>query len=171
LYGSSTQALAEELGWTLQEAEIQRNRLMRTFPGLQSLQKRVQRFCKDKGFSMTLFGRRRWLPNIHSEDTSKRNQARRQAFNSTCQGSAADLLKVALQRVHEEVVRINEEFDDTVVRLLLSIHDEVLLEVRKDALRRVLPAVKSIMQSVLEGALRVALVVKARSGRLWSAIS
>lgn len=132
----------------------------------------------------TLLGRRRYLPGIHSPEAGERAHAERQAVNSVCQGSAADLIKLAMVNIHHELARgALRDGDggggggggegamahvDKACRLVLQIHDELVYEVREELVE---PAVE-LVRRCMEGAVRlkVPLRVKVHVGRTWGAL-
>jgi DNA polymerase theta len=130
------------------------------------------------GYVETLLGRRRYLPGIHSAEAGERAQAERQAVNSVCQGSAADLIKLAMVNIHHELARgaLGPPGEgeglacvDKACRLVLQVHDELVYEVKEELIQ---PAVE-LVRRCMEGAvrLRVPLRVKVHVGRSWGALA
>ncbi|KAL4428417.1 hypothetical protein ABPG75_002506 [Micractinium tetrahymenae] len=165
LYGMGASKLADELGCTVAEAKQAQENFRRSLPGIEAWQAQVVKVCKDQGYVETLAGRRRYLPNINSKNSGKRAAAERQAKNTVCQGSAADLAKAAMVRIHSRLAR---ELPQGAARLTLQIHDEVLLEVAEGALDTVARLVRDCMEGVAaEVALRVPLRVRLSRGLSW----
>jgi hypothetical protein len=94
IYGAGPALVAEQAGVSVEAAQQMMKDFLRTFPGVQKFLLRTKKQCRQAGFVQTLLGRRRYLPDIASEDKKKRAKAERQAVNTLCQGSAADLIKV-----------------------------------------------------------------------------
>jgi DNA polymerase theta len=107
LYGQGDAAIARALGDGVTAAAAARHRasFFQAFPNARSFQSRVVRRCRESGAVRTLFGRFRHLPEISSADRGRRSHAERQAVNTTCQGSAADLIKVTMAEIHRRVLR------------------------------------------------------------------
>ncbi|CAM9272792.1 unnamed protein product, partial [Laminaria digitata] len=99
LYGQSGDALAPQLGMSRPKAWKTQETVLKTYPRLTEFLGRVKADCKSCGYVETLLGRRRYLPQINSKDAKERSRAERQAANTVCQGSAADLLKLAATNV------------------------------------------------------------------------
>ena len=112
------------------------------------------------GEARTLYGRRRYLPNIHSANPARSNEARRQAVNTIIQGTAADLIKLAL-------IRLNLELPPKV-RMLMTVHDSVLLEVPEDLVTEVRQQVIEGMQTPPPG-FTVPIMADVGTGRTWAA--
>jgi DNA polymerase I-like protein with 3'-5' exonuclease and polymerase domains len=107
LYGMSPATLAREQGWTTSRADQEIGKISRQYPALVAFRRRAEAYCGRYGFVPTLFGRKRWLPDVRADDAGKRARARRQAFNTAVQGSAADVMKLAMWRVHEAIRGLN----------------------------------------------------------------
>ncbi|GFR45959.1 hypothetical protein Agub_g7428, partial [Astrephomene gubernaculifera] len=166
LYGMGTTTLAAELGVSVGEAAELSDNFRRAIPGVDRWTKEVVEECRSCGFVCTLLGRRRYFPRINErsskEARSQRAQAERQAVNSVCQGSAADLVKAAMITLQR---RLEQRGLAGSARLVLMVHDELVLEVAAEQL----PAVAALVRGVLEGevALAVPLPVKLSVGPSW----
>jgi DNA polymerase-1 len=159
VFGMTAVGLADELGRTPQEAEELLAAYHRTYPGIAAWVAAVHEQVAATGEVRTLYGRRRYLPNISSTYDYQVAAARRQAVNTVIQGTAADLLKLAL-------VRLNETLPEKV-RMLLPVHDSVLLEVPaelEDETRRI---VVEAMQAAPPG-FTIPLKVDVTTGRTWA---
>ncbi len=117
-----------------------------------------KQFARDNGYAETMFGRRRYLPEIHSPNMMLRSAAERIAVNMPCQGAVADLMK-------KSMVKIAKELPDGVA-MLLQIHDELLFEVEKGVEEKVAKLVKEVMGSIAE--LKVPMVVDEKIGENWA---
>ncbi|RMX47437.1 hypothetical protein pdam_00002160 [Pocillopora damicornis] len=163
---------SEKLGQTLkvsaEEAKGFMESFLGRFPRIKEFTRSSIESCQRKGYVSTILNRRRWLPHIKSSDFTQRSQAERQAVNFIVQGSAADICKAAMIQVMIAVCK-----DPYVnARLLLQIHDELLLEVPGDEIKRVAAYIKSIMESTEEllGSkvkLKVPLPVTLSIGKTW----
>ena len=120
----------------------------------------IVREARDKGYVETIYHRRRSLPDINSRNFNIRNFAERTAINSPIQGSAADILKVAMINLDRALSEKNFKS-----RMLLQVHDEIVLEVPNDELTAVRQLVKEIMEAAIE--LAVPLVADENAGQTW----
>jgi DNA polymerase-1 len=111
------------------------------YPGVKRWGGKVKRFCWDHGYVETLYGRKRRLPQIRSQDWGERGYAERQAVNHPIQGTAADIAKIAIVQVHKAL----QDFD---AQLILQVHDEFIIEVAEDEVAEVLPLVRVAMEDV-----------------------
>ena len=118
-------------------------------------------FCRENGFVETLYGRRRLIPEIHSKAFSERGAAEREAVNTCVQGTAADIIKIAMRKVY---YALREK--GLKARLLLQVHDELLLEVPVEEVETVREIVIREMENAVE--LRVPLVVNSSVGANWN---
>eukprot|EP00743_Colponemidia_sp_Colp-15_P013894 GILK01016304.1.p1 GENE.GILK01016304.1~~GILK01016304.1.p1 ORF type:complete len:627 (-),score=98.84 GILK01016304.1:117-1763(-) len=164
LYGIGAQSLAAELDITVTEASSFITDFKSQYPGVETFLADAVTNCKAKGFVYTLFGRRRYLPHIHSEVKRESKQAERQTVNSICQASAADLIKMAMIQIHDRL----KFFPSDSVIMLLQIHDELLFEVREDMLQEAQKVIRECMENVVQ--LRVAFPVRFKAGKNWAAL-
>ncbi|TPP40048.1 DNA polymerase A family protein [Leishmania donovani] len=159
LYGAGPKTLATHMGVTVDRALHITSLLTNAFPGIDAYHRRVIEEARANGFVRTLSGRLRYLPDIRSTVLSRRSYAERQAFNSVVQGSAADVMKMAMLAVSKEVL---QRYDRSDVSLLSQIHDEMVFMVRKELLPMVVPLVSSAMSHAMQ--LLVPLSVTAKFG-------
>ncbi|WP_027190285.1 DNA polymerase I [Fundidesulfovibrio putealis] len=160
LYGMGPQKLGRELGLTLNEAK---DFIAKYFERLSRLKEYYQSLveqARENGFVTTLAGRRRLLPDIRSRNTQLEAQARRQAVNTVIQGSAADIIKMAMLAVARD-----ETLKNLNARLILQIHDELVLEAPEASAREAGDRLASLMTGVVE--LSVPLVADVGVGRDW----
>ncbi len=160
VYGISDFGLSNNLGISRKEAKAYIDTYFERFPGIKNYMETIVREARDKGFVETLYKRRRELPDINSRNFNVRNFAERTAINSPIQGSAADILKVAM-------IRLDRALTETglATRMLLQVHDEIVLEVPKSELEVVKTMVKEIMESAIN--LSVPLIVDENEGQTW----
>jgi DNA polymerase-1 len=159
VYGQTAYGLADELGVPQPEAEALLAAHAAAYPGVTAWIAQVHQRAANIGEVRTLFGRRRYLPNIYSALPSAVAEAQRQAVNTIIQGTAADLMKLALVRLHN---MLPDE-----VRLLLPVHDSVLLLVPEGLVEETRRIVIEAMEGVPDG-FTVPLKVEAKSGRTWA---
>ncbi len=131
VYGISSFGLGQDLGISRKEAEAYIQQYFETYPGIHEFLNRCVEDAKEKGYSVTMFGRRRPMPELKSSNFMQRSFGERVAMNAPIQGTAADIIKIAMIRVAK---RLKEEQLKT--RLLLQVHDELLLEVPEDELEK-----------------------------------
>ena len=160
LYGMGPQKLGRELGLTLNDAKGFISRYFERLSVLKEYYQQVVDQAKQKGYVTTLAGRRRLLPDINSRNTQLEAQARRQAVNTVIQGSAADIIKMAMLRVAGD-----EPLRGLGARLLLQVHDELMLEVPERHGRDAGERLSELMTSVVT--LSVPIVADMGVGRDW----
>lgn len=124
IYGMGPQKLAQELRITVNEAKQFIERYFSRLQHLKAFYESVENMAREQGYVTTMAGRRRLLPEMHSANTQLRSQARRQAINTLIQGSAADIIKLAMLAAHGDATLHGLD-----ARLILQVHDELLLEV------------------------------------------
>ncbi|MBI2640895.1 MAG: DNA polymerase I, partial [Candidatus Sungbacteria bacterium] len=162
LYGMGTQAFSESTGLSREEARKFIDEYFRDFAGIRKYIEETKHFAEERGFAETLFGRRRYIPEIHSPNWQMKREAERMAINAPIQGSAADLVKMAMIKVDEWVKR---EGLESGVRMLLQVHDELLFEIKKEKLKEIAPQIKEIMEGAAK--LKTPLVVDVKFGPNW----
>ncbi|MBM9535965.1 DNA polymerase I [Desulfobulbus alkaliphilus] len=158
VYGMSSFGLASQLHVSRKEAQTFIDRYFAHFSGIKEFMEKIVSQARKDGFVTTLLGRRRPLPDIASTNRVQREFAERMAINTPIQGTAADIIKLAMLRVHQELSRRQLQ-----ARLLLQIHDELVLEVPKQELDEVSTLLKTHMEGAMN--LRVPLVVHLSQGQ------
>ena len=160
IYGMSAFGLAGNLGIDRDAARNYIDRYFARYPGVARYMDDVRRLAKENGYVETVFGRRLWLAEINSPNGPRRQAAERAAINAPMQGTAADLVKLAM-------VAVQSWLDDQRLgtRLILQVHDELVLEVPESELARVREAVPRLMQDVAQ--LKVPLLVETGVGDNW----
>lgn len=160
VYGISDFGLSNNLGISRKEAKEYIDTYFERFPGIKNYMETIVREARDKGFVETIYKRRRELPDINSRNFNVRNFAERTAINSPIQGSAADILKVAMINLDKAL-----EEAGLSTRMLLQVHDEIVLEVPRAELETVKALVKETMESAI--ALSVPLIADENDGQTW----
>jgi DNA polymerase-1 len=160
LYGMSAFRLGGDLGIPQKQAAQYIEDYFDRMPTVRGWLEATKELAKENGYVETLFGRRRLLPDIHSGRFNERAAAEREATNTPIQGTAADLIKLAMIKV-DSVLRDS----GSKARLLLQVHDELLLSVPEDEIERVTKAVSEAMSGVAE--LAVPLAVNTAVGDNW----
>lgn len=161
LYGMSSYGLATRLGISQDEAASFINAYFAKYPGVVDFQERVLGDARRLGYVTTIFGRRREITGIRFKSSYKnRNQPEREAINTVIQGSAADLIKLAMVRIHRHM-----KHDQLRAHMLLQIHDELVFETDPKDLARLAELVKEEMLTALE--LKVPLGVDVSAGPNW----
>ena len=160
-YGMEAYGLAQRLGIDRSEAAAILDAYFVAFPNVRAFMDRVVADAKDKGYTETEFGRRRLIPELNSPNRQIRAAAERQAMNAPIQGLAADIFKVALVRLDQALADAGTE-----ARVVLQVHDEVILEVPPDEV----DAIRELTVSVMRDAatLRVPLEVNVSVGNTWA---
>ena len=143
IYGMGAQKLAREIGVKLAEAKKFIERYFENLTGIRDFYARTEEHARRDGYVTTIAGRRRPLPNINSGNAQEQALARRQAVNTVIQGSAADIIKLAMLAVWQD-----DELKRMGARLLLQVHDELLLEVPGDCAQEAAARVALCMETV-----------------------
>ena len=159
-YGETEYGLAKRLNISNKEAGDMIRAYFERYPGVANYIAETKRDAKDKGFVSTMFNRRRKLPEINNRNFMVRQGAERQAINAPIQGSAGDILKIAMINLDSALSEGNFK-----ARLLLQVHDEIILEVPKEELAEVQALVKQTMESAVE--LNVPLLADENTGASW----
>jgi len=144
IYGQGAFGLAENLSISRTEAKEIIDNYKKQFPNIQKYMDDTINFAKEHGYVQTLMGRKRWLSDINSSNFTVRGFAERNAINSPIQGTAADMIKLAM-------IRIQQQFETLQFksRMLLQVHDELVFDVSKDELEKVKPVIIDCMQHAL----------------------
>ena len=158
LYGMGARGFAESAKIPLDEAQQFIDDYFARFPKIAVCIERTKAFVKEKGYTETLFGRRRYLPDINSFTPQIRAAAERAAVNFPIQGSAADIMKMAMTRAYQEC-------ESGKCRMLLQIHDELLFEVADDIVVESAQRILKIMEAAAH--LSVSLAVQVKAGPAW----
>jgi len=173
LYGMGVNALRENLGTDRKEAQIFYDNYFKQFPTIRGYLDSIKDFAKQNGYTITLFGRKRYFPAIKSPVPFIRAMAERMATNAPIQGTAtADIIKIGMKKADKV---LKEKKLDDQAKLLLQVHDELIYEVKKDKLEEVIDIVKNSMEDIipskfLEGLDPVPLRVSVAYGQSWGVL-
>jgi DNA polymerase-1 len=163
IYGMSAFGLAKQLGIDRSAAQRYVDLYFTRYPGVKSYMDRTREQARDHGFVETVFGRRLYLPDIRSRNRAQQQYAERSAINAPMQGTAADLIKLAMIAVDAWC----ETEGRGKGRLIMQVHDELVLEVPEGAVEAVTAAVRERMIAAGAGALSVPLKVEVGTGKNW----
>lgn len=144
IYGQGAFGLADNLGISRTEAKEIIDNYKKQFAGIQQYMDDTINFARENGFVQTLMGRKRWLRDINSSNFTVRGFAERNAINSPIQGSAADMIKLAMQKVHAAMKKENMKS-----RMILQVHDELVFDALKSEVNELKPLILENMQSAL----------------------
>jgi len=160
IYGMSAFGLARQLGVTRPAAQDYINLYFERYPGVKSYMEQIKQNAQAQGFVETLFGRRLYLPDIHSSNAQRRQYAERTAINAPMQGSAADIIKKAMIATHAWL-----EQSQSPVTLIMQVHDELVFEVPTELLEPSCEQIRTLMEGA--ASLSVPLLVEVGSGNNW----
>lgn len=196
IYGIGAKALGEQLDISEDDAAVFMETFKSKYRGVKAYLKRTLEFCKKHGYVKTLMGRKRYLPSIHSTSSHARSQAERQAVNTTVQGSAADLVKIAMINIEKRLGEVfpscslphrnKRKITETPSKrqqsrlkgnkntprggyFVLQLHDELIYEVAKTDLKQVAEIVRHEMETAVK--LSVLFPVKLKVGSSWGNLS
>nr|WP_294491543.1 DNA polymerase I [uncultured Mediterraneibacter sp.] len=160
VYGISSFGLSQDLSITRKEASEYIEHYFETYPGVKKFLDDSVAHAREKGYAVTLFGRRRPVPELKSSNFMQRSFGERVAMNAPIQGTAADIIKIAMIGVGEELKKRNLKS-----RLILQVHDELLIEAEESEVEEV----KSILRDKMENAagLSVPLIADMHTGKTW----
>ncbi|MCK0154327.1 DNA polymerase I [Alcanivorax sp. S6407] len=160
IYGMSAFGLAKQLGLPRKEAQDYIDLYFERYPGVKRYMEETRAQASEQGYVETLFGRRLYLPEIRSSNGQRRQAAERTAINAPMQGTAADIIKMAMIKVHDWLDTTH--FD---AKMIMQVHDELVFEVAEDQVEDLVKEVKERMESAAE--LKVPLIVDAGIGENW----
>ncbi|MEG2565115.1 MAG: DNA polymerase I [Acinetobacter sp.] len=158
LYGMSEFGLIRQLGFTRQESQDYIKQYFHRYPGIYEYMQRTRQVALEQGFVETLLGRRLYTPDIDARNMMVRKAAERAAINAPLQGSAADIIKMAM-------IEVDKMLPKDQAKMLLQVHDELVFEVDEDIADELAPKLAEVMQSVLQ--ISVPLVVEVGKGKNW----
>ena len=163
LYGMGASALSETAGMGRDEARAFIGEYFRDFSGIARYIQETKEFAEANGYVETLFGRRRWIPEIHSSNWQVKREAERMAVNMPIQGTATgDIVKLAMIKIDEWV---RQEKLEEKVRMLLQVHDELVFELEKEFADEAIKKIKALMEGA--AILKVPFVVGVSIGPNW----
>ncbi|MEN8352090.1 DNA polymerase I [Acinetobacter towneri] len=158
LYGMSEFGLIRQLGFTREESQNYIKQYFQRYPGIYEYMQRTRQVALEQGFVETILGRRLYTPDIAARNMMVRKAAERAAINAPLQGSAADIIKMAM-------IEVDKMLPQAQAKMLLQVHDELVFEVDADVADELAPKLAEVMQSVVE--ISVPLVVEVGKGNNW----
>ncbi len=161
IYGKTPFGLSKELGISQSEAKLYIERYFGQYPKVKELESKIIEEATEKGFVETIYGRKRAIPELKSNNKQVKNSGERMAVNTVIQGSAADILKIIMVKLHKEFEGDSEIF------MNLQVHDELLFEIKEDKIDFYMEKIKKIME---EGVVlpKVKLKVNGSYGKNWA---
>ena len=162
IYGQGAFGLADNLGISRTEAKEIITNYKKEFPGIQQYMDDMIRFAKEKGYVETLLGRKRWLRDIHSSNFTVRGFAERNAINSPIQGTAADMIKLAMENVHAAIKKAGLKS-----KMILQVHDELIFDALRSEAKELKPLIIESMQSALALPHQVPVIAECGEGENW----
>ena len=160
VYGISEFSLAEDIGVSRSEAKAYMDAYLQKYSKVRDFMKHVVEQAKKDGYVSTIYGRRRWIPDLHSSNFNVRSGAERIALNAPVQGSAADIIKLAMIAVDRALKEAGLR-----ARLILQVHDELIVEAPREEADQVCRIVTEQMQKV--ASLKVPLTAQAKAAESW----
>jgi DNA polymerase I len=162
IYGQGAFGLADNLGISRTEAKEIIDNYKKQFPGIQKYMDDTINFARENGYVETLMGRKRWLRDINSANFTVRGFAERNAINSPIQGTAADMIKLAMQKVQTAMKKEKMES-----KMLLQVHDELVFDAVKSEVKELKPLILENMQSAMLLPHKVPVVAECGEGNNW----
>ena len=162
IYGQGAFGLADNLGISRTEAKEIIDNYKKQFPGIQKYMDDTINFARENGYVETLMGRKRWLRDINSANFTVRGFAERNAINSPIQGTAADMIKLAMQKVHAAMKKENMQS-----KMLLQVHDELVFDALKTEVKELKPLILENMQSAMVLPHKVPIIAECGEGKNW----
>jgi len=162
IYGQGAFGLADNLGISRSEAKEIIDNYKKQFPGIQKYMDDTINFARENGYVQTIMGRKRWLRDINSSNFTVRGFAERNAINSPIQGTAADMIKLAMIKVHAAMKK--EGFKS---RMILQVHDELVFDATKDEVKELKPLIIESMQSAMSLPNKVPVIAECGEGKNW----
>ena len=163
VYGISAFSLSQDIGVTVAQAKEYMEKYFQHYSGVKAYMDHVVEQARQDGYVTTLFGRRRWVPELKSSNFNTRSFGERVALNAPIQGTAADIIKLAMIRVRN---RLSTEGLEG--RLVLQVHDELIVECPESETERVCALVKEEMEAVAAQRLPVRLLADTAAGKTWA---
>ena len=161
VYGISPFSLSQDIGVSVAQAKEYMDKYFAHYAGVRAYMSDIIAKGREDGFVCTLMGRRRWLPELKSSNFNTRSFGERVALNAPIQGTAADIIKLAMIRVRDRLMAEGLEG-----RLVLQVHDELIVECPEREAEQVCRLVREEMEGVLS--LPVALVADTHAGKAWA---
>ena len=163
VYGMSAYGLSQQLGTEPKIAQAYIDEYFKKYSGVQTYIEKSLEEARQKGYVITLLNRRRYLPDIHSPTVAIRQATERMAINSPLQGTAADIIKVAMIHIQNRIEGLGLS-----TKMIMQVHDELVFEVPEEERPNVIPMIQNEMENVME--LLVPLKVSVHSGKNWAEV-
>lgn len=160
IYGMSPYGLSQGLGISVEEATVFIDAYFTRYPKVKAYMQDVIEEAKSKGYVTTLMSRRRWIPEINSPNINVRQFAERTAINTPIQGSAADLIKIAMINISRALAKNNMK-----TTMILQVHDELVFDMPRSEEKDAMPLIKDLMESAIK--LKVPIEVSTKIGDNW----
>lgn len=160
IYGQSAFGLSQSLGIPRKEAAEIIEQYFIQYPGIKKYMSDTANFARENGYVETILGRRRYLRDINSANAVVRGFAERNAINAPIQGSAADMIKVAMINIHRELKSMKVD-----TRMILQVHDELVFDVPKTEVEKVRPVIEELMKTAIK--MEVPILVESGTGQNW----
>jgi DNA polymerase-1 len=163
IYGMSAYGLSQQLGIEPKIAQAYIDEYFKKYTGVQTYIEKSLEEARQKGYVMTLLHRRRYLPDIHSPTVAIRQATERMAINTPLQGTAADIIKVAMIHIQNRIEELGLS-----TKMIMQVHDELVFEVPEEELQNAIPMIQNEMETVME--LSAKLKVSIHSGKNWAEV-
>jgi DNA polymerase-1 len=160
LYGQGPHGLSQTAGIPYWQASEFIKKYWQAYPSIKNMMDDFKNQARERGYTLTLFGRRRHLPEINSSIAMVKKSAERMAVNAPIQGTAADIIKLAMVKISDLITGHDQD-----IRLLLQVHDELIFEIKPDRLAFYTPKIQTIMEGVVK--LSVPILVDTNQGANW----
>jgi DNA polymerase I len=164
IYGQGAFGLADNLGISRTEAKLIIDNYKKEFSGINRYMEETINFAKEKGYVETLMGRKRWLRDINSSNFTVRGFAERNAINSPIQGTAADMIKLAMTAMHAAIKK-----EKLQSKMILQVHDELIFDALKEEAAQLKPLIVSCMQNAMTLPNNVPVIAEVGEGENWLA--
>lgn len=162
IYGQGAFGLADNLGISRTEAKEIIDNYKKQFPGIQKYMDDTINFAREHGYVQTLMGRKRWLRDINSANFTVRGFAERNAINSPIQGTAADMIKLAMQKVHAAMKKAKMQS-----KMILQVHDELVFDAVKSETKELKPLIIECMEAAMPLPQKVPVIAECGEGKNW----
>jgi DNA polymerase-1 len=163
IYGMSSYGLSQQLRIEPKAAQARIDDYFRKYPGVQVYIEKGLQEARERGYVTTLFNRRRYLPELHSPSAPVRQAAERMAINTPLQGTAADIIKVAMLRIQAHIEDL-----ELSTRMMMQVHDELVFETPEEEIEKAIPLIQNEMETVIR--LAVPLKVSIHWGKNWAEV-
>ena len=160
IYGQSAFGLSQNLSIPRKEAAEIIENYFNTYPGIKKYMSDTMNFARENGYVQTIMGRRRYLRDINSANQTVRGFAERNAINAPIQGSAADMIKIAMIRIHQDI--IDQKLKS---KMTMQVHDELVFDVLKSETQQMKKIIQDRMQNAIK--MKVPILVEIGEGSNW----